>query len=105
MWRCQRGHTKRSTAAKDFSGASHIAIPRATTYRFVPSVKDNFIICLEAHSEILPATPEQKGMVGMHAIFDMGAVSIPDFEPYDKSQENTNGKEYEIRIKRLGEYT
>jgi homogentisate 1,2-dioxygenase len=89
----------------EYERGDYIAIPRATTYRFVPSVKDNFIVCLEAHSEILPATPEQKGMVGMHAIFDMGAVTIPDFEPYDKSKENSNGKEYEIRIKRLGEYT
>lgn len=88
-----------------YEKGDYIAIPRATTYRFVPSGKDNFIVCLEAHSEILPATPEQKGMVGMHAIFDMGAVTIPDFEPYDKSQEKSNGKEYEIRIKRLGEYT
>lgn len=87
-----------------YEKGDYIAIPRATTYRFVPAVKDNFIVCLEGHSEILPATPEQKGMVGMHAIFDMSALTIPDFIPFEKNQD-ANGKEYELRIKRLGEYT
>ncbi len=87
----------------EYEKGDYIIIPRATTYRFVPSVTDNFIVIIEAHSEILPATPEQKGMVGMHAIFDMSAVVIPDFIPYE--MENTNGREYEIRVKRLGEYT
>jgi len=88
-----------------YEPGDYIVIPRATTYRFVPETKENFIVVVEAHgSEILPPTPEQKGLIGMHALYDMSAITIPEFIPYEKKQE-TNGKEYELRVKRLGEYT
>jgi homogentisate 1,2-dioxygenase len=87
-----------------YERGDYIAIPRATTYRFVPEVEDNFIVVVEAHSEIMPPTPEQKGLIGMHALFDMSALTIPDFIPYEQKA-GGNGKEYELRIKRLGEYT
>ena len=83
----------------DYEPGDYIVMPRATTYRFVPATKDNFIVCVEAHSEIMPPTPEQKGLIGMHALYDMSAITIPEFIPYEKKQHN-NGKEYEIRIKR-----
>jgi homogentisate 1,2-dioxygenase len=100
----------------DYEPGDYVVVPRATTYRFVPSGSltptplpaergaDTFIVCIEAHSEILPPTPEQKGLIGMHALYDMSAITIPEFIPYEKKGD-TNGKEYEIRIKRLGEYT
>lgn len=87
-----------------YEPGDYIVVPRATTYRFVPKTEDNFIVVVEAHSEIMPPTPEQKGLIGMHALYDMGAVEIPEFEPYEQASGN-NGKEYELRIKRLGEYT
>jgi len=87
-----------------YERGDYIAIPRATTYRFVPEVEDNFIVIVEAHSEIMPPTPEQKGLIGMHALYDMSALTIPDFIPYEQKA-GGNGKEYELRIKRLGEYT
>jgi homogentisate 1,2-dioxygenase len=87
-----------------YERGDYIAIPRATTYRFVPEVEDNFIVIVEAHSEIMPPTPQQKGLIGMHALYDMSALTIPDFIPYEQKA-GGNGKEYELRIKRLGEYT
>ncbi len=87
----------------DYEKGDYIVIPRATTYRFVPSTKDNFFVHVEAHSEILPPTPEQKGLMGMHALYDNGALTIPEFTEYTETP--SNGKEYEIRIKRLGEWT
>ncbi len=87
----------------DFEPGDYIVIPRATTYRMIPKTKDNFFVLVEAHSEILPPTPEQKGLMGMHALYDMGAVTIPEFIEYKKS--DSNAKEYEIRVKRLGEWT
>jgi len=87
----------------DFEPGDYIVIPRATTYRMIPETKDNFFVMVEAHSEILPPTPEMKGLMGMHALYDMGALTIPEFTEYKKGGEN--GKEYEIRIKRLGEWT
>ncbi len=89
----------------NYEPGDYIVIPRATTYRFAPATKENFIVVVEAHgSEILPPTPEQKGLIGMHALYDMGAVTIPDFVAYENKPES-NGREYELRIKRLGEYT
>ena len=87
----------------DYEKGDYIVMPRATTYRFVPAVKDNFIVCVESHSEILPPSPEQKGLIGMHALYDMSAITIPEFIPYEKH--DLNGKEFELRIRRLGEYT
>jgi homogentisate 1,2-dioxygenase len=87
----------------DYEKGDYIVIPRATTYRFVPATKDNFFVHVEAHSEILPPTPEQKGLMGMHALYDNGALTIPEFTEYVDN--GANGKEYEIRIKRLGEWT
>lgn len=86
-----------------YERGDYIVIPRATTYRFLPKAEENFIVVVEAHSEILPPSPEQKGLIGMHALYDMSAVEIPEFIPYEKV--DTNGKEYELRVKRLGEYT
>jgi homogentisate 1,2-dioxygenase len=87
-----------------YEPGDYIVVPRATTYRFVPKTTDTFVVVVEAHSEIMPPTPEQKGLIGMHALYDMGAVEIPEFEPYEGT-DGKNGKEYELRIKRLGEYT
>jgi homogentisate 1,2-dioxygenase len=92
-----------------YEPGDYVVVPRATTYRFVPKTDDTFVVVVEAHSEILPPTPEQKGLIGMHALYDMGAVEIPEFEPYEPAGSPLaaaqNGKEYELRIKRLGEYT
>ncbi len=87
----------------DFEPGDYIVIPRATTYRMIPKTKDNFFVMIEAHSEILPPTPEMKGLMGMHALYDIGALTIPEFTEFKKS--DSNAKEYEIRVKRLGEWT
>lgn len=86
-----------------FEPGDYIVIPRATTYRMIPKTTDNFFMMVEAHSEILPPSPESKGLLGMHALYDMGAITLPDFTEYKPT--DSNGKEYEIRIKRLGEWT
>lgn len=86
-----------------FEPGDYIVIPRATTYRFNPTSKDNFIVVVESHSEILPPSPEQKGLIGMHALYDMSAISIPEFTEFQRSE--MNGKEFELRVKRLGAYT
>ncbi len=87
-----------------FEPGDYVVIPRATTYKMIPDTKDNFFVMLEAHSEIMPPSPEMKGLMGMHALYDMGAITLPEFTEYDASKD-TGGKEYEIRIKRLGEWT
>jgi len=86
-----------------YEPGDYIVIPRATTYRFNPYSDFNFIVVIESHSEILPPSPEQKGLIGMHALYDMSAIEIPEFTEYQK--QDVNGKEYELRVKRLGEYT
>jgi homogentisate 1,2-dioxygenase len=86
-----------------YEPGDYIVIPRATTYRVVPE-SESFCVIVEAHSEIMPPSPEQKGLMGMHALYDMGAVTLPEFTEYQKPA-SENGKEYEIRVKRLGEIT
>ncbi len=100
-----RGNGKIETdfGVLSFEPGDYVVIPRATTYRLIPETTDNFFVMLEAHSEILPPTPEQKGLMGMHALYDTGAITLPDFTEFSNNAQN--GQEYEIRIKRLGEWT
>jgi homogentisate 1,2-dioxygenase len=98
-----RGKMETDFGTITFEPGDYTVIPRATTYRVIPETTDNFFIVVEAHSEIMPPTPEMKGLMGMHALYDMGALTLPDFTEYKSAGDN--GKEYEIRIKRLGEMT
>jgi homogentisate 1,2-dioxygenase len=85
----------------NYRRGDYAVIPRGTTYRFVPKAKDvHFVI--ESASEIqLP----DRGMLGRHAQFDYQVMRTPVLPPAErKSGANANG-EYELRIKREGEWT
>ena len=79
----------------------YIVIPRGTTYRFVPHAPGlHFVI--ESTTEInLP----DRGMLGPHAQFDPLLMRVPQL-PEGERRAGVNEKgEFELRIKRLGEWT
>lgn len=81
----------------DFERGDYVVIPRGTTYRVVPRTQDNFFLIIESKGEI--EIPD-RGQLGPNAIFDRGVLVTPEPAPIlDES------REYEVRIKRLGEYT
>ena len=85
----------------EYRKGDYLVIPRGTTYRFV-SDKSNLHWVIESASEIqLP----HRGMLGRHAQFDPMVMRVPTLSPSEK-QAGANAKgEYELRIKREGEWT
>jgi homogentisate 1,2-dioxygenase len=84
-----------------FDRGEYIVIPRGTTYRVLPSTTDNFFLIIESFSEVNPPTALQKGLIGQHALYDEGVIDTPEPAPVADS----NGREWEVRIRRLGEIT
>jgi homogentisate 1,2-dioxygenase len=76
-------------------------IPRGTTYRFVTETSETHLV-IESASEIeLP----ERGMLGRHAQFDPMVMRTPVLLAAE-SKEGANSKgEFELRIKREGEWT
>lgn len=82
-----------------YQSGDYLLIPRGTVYRLEPAQK-NEILVIESFSEV--RFPD-KGMLGQHALFDPAVVKVPTPEvPIKKSFQQD---EYEVRIKRCGEYT
>lgn len=79
----------------------YLVIPRGTTYRFIPGASDVHLT-IESPTEIgLP----DRGMLGRHAQFDPMVMRVPALPVEErKSGANSQG-EYELRIKREGEWT
>jgi homogentisate 1,2-dioxygenase len=81
----------------DFERGDYVVIPRGTTYRVRPVSGAQFYLLIESASELrLP----DKGMLGRNALFDPGVIVTPTPAP-----SLAQGGEWELRIKRLGEYT
>ncbi|MBM3760547.1 MAG: homogentisate 1,2-dioxygenase [Acidobacteria bacterium] len=80
-----------------FEPGDYVVLPRATTYRVVPATTDNFILVMESKAEF--EQPE-KGLLGQHALYDPGVITIPDPAPGTLA-----GPEWEVRILAGGEYS
>jgi len=74
-----------------------LVLPKGTTHRVAPdSDGETFLYCIEARGEYgLP----DKGLLGRHALFDPGVIETPEPDPHDEQGE------FEVRVKRGGEYT
>jgi len=82
-----------------FEGGDYIVIPRAVTYRVVPTTEDNFFLIVQSKTEF--EQPE-KGLLGQTALYDPGVVVTPEPEPASgasaaRSPRGTS--EWEVRIK------
>ena len=84
-----------------FRTGDYIVIPRGTTYRFTVA-KPNVHLVIESATEIgLP----DRGMLGRHAQFDPMIMRIPVL-PAEERKSGANAKgEFELRIKREGQWT
>ena len=81
----------------EFERGDYLVIPRGATYRVAPRTRDTFFLIIESKGEIeIP----NRGQLGPNAVFHPGVLVTPEPAPIlDES------REYEVRIKRLGEYT
>lgn len=80
-----------------YQRGDYIVIPRGTTYRVIPKTEENFFLIIESRGLI---TQPDRGLLGQHALYDPALIETP--EPAAIESE---GREWEVRIKRLNEMT
>lgn len=81
----------------NFSPGDYIVLPRATTYRVVPSSADNFFLLVESKGEF---EPPEKGLLGQHALYDPSMIVTPEPAPH-----LDDDNEWEVRILADGDYS
>jgi homogentisate 1,2-dioxygenase len=74
-----------------FEPGDYLVLPRAVTYRIMPETKDNFFLIIQSRTEF---EPPDKGLLGHHALYDQGVVTVPDPAP-----QLDDNREWEVRIK------
>jgi homogentisate 1,2-dioxygenase len=79
----------------NFRKGDYLVIPRGTTYRVTIRQK-TFILLVESYSEI---NQPERGILGPNALYDPSVIETPEPAPI------LDDKEWEVRIKRLGEHT
>jgi homogentisate 1,2-dioxygenase len=80
-----------------YRSGDYLVVPKGTTHRVVPDgASETFLYIVEGAGEYrLP----EKGILGRHALFDPGVLEVPEPDPHDEEGE------FEVRVKRGGEYT
>jgi homogentisate 1,2-dioxygenase len=74
-----------------FEPGDYLVLPRAVTYRMMPETRDNFFLIIQSRTEF---EPPDKGLIGQHALYDQGVVTVP--EPAPRLDDDG---EWEVRIK------
>ncbi len=82
-----------------YEKGDYIHIPRVTTYRIHPDAGDSFFLIIEAYPQLTVPSKEQKGLIGMHALFDLSAITLPVLP---ETYEERAGIPHEIRVQREG---
>jgi homogentisate 1,2-dioxygenase len=81
-----------------FEPGDYIVIPKGTTYRIVIESSPVLLLIVEAPE---PVELPERGLLGHHAQFDRGVLTAPEPAPAS----NGEGREWEVHIKRNGQYT
>ncbi|MEE8302624.1 MAG: homogentisate 1,2-dioxygenase [Candidatus Tectomicrobia bacterium] len=81
-----------------FEPGDYLLMPKGTSYRLVYETSDNFSLIVEARA---PLGFPPRGIAGQHAPFDFTVIETPEPAPVTDS----NGQEWELRIKRGDRYT
>ena len=84
-----------------YQKGDYLVIPRGTTYRLVPQ-DDNTHLVIESASEVI--LPD-RGMLGRHAQFDPMMMRVPQLPESERATGANAQGEYEVRIKREGQWT
>lgn len=85
-----------------YEPGDYVLLPKGTTYRIKMETGPSLFLIVETPA--LMGLPD-RGLLGQHALFDMGVVSAPTLDPAGDLQQGQDGREWEVRIKRAGVYT
>ncbi|MEX5215624.1 MAG: homogentisate 1,2-dioxygenase [Nitrospiraceae bacterium] len=99
-----RGRFETDYGSLPYEPGDYIVIPKGTTYRVMVDSSPSLFLIVESEEAVrLP----DRGLLGQHALFDRGLLAAPEVDggsfPSDKHSAET--REWEVRIKRHGEYT
>lgn len=95
-----RGRFETDYGILSYEPGDYLVIPKGTTYRIVvDSGPSLFLIAESPEPVVLP----ERGLLGRHALFDPGVLVAPEPAPVTDARERE--QEWEVRIKRDGEYT
>ena len=94
-----RGLVESDYGILSYEPGDYILIPKGTTYRLVVKEEPGFSLIVETPE---PLTLPDRGLLGHHALFDRGTLTIPDLSPPTSVK---GEREWEVRIKRDGAYT
>ncbi len=94
-----KGSIETDFGVLDFETGDYLVLPRCTTWRADQTSARVVTLIIEAFSRVRVPSAAEKGLIGMHALFDPSAVTLPRLpEDYDERP----GIEHEIMIKRGG---
>jgi homogentisate 1,2-dioxygenase len=97
-----RGQWETDYGVLCYEPGDYVVIPKGTTYRVHADATTGPTLFLIIETPA-PAGLPDRGVLGKHALFDPGVLASPDLTgPRD---ETLNKREWEVRIKRDGEYT
>lgn len=95
-----RGRFETDYGVLPYEPGDYVVIPKGTTYRITVEAGPSLFLIAETPT---PVELPERGLLGHHALFDRGVISAPDLvhDPVNREE----GREWEVRIKREGEYT
>lgn len=97
-----RGRWETDYGVLRYEPGDYLIIPKGTTYRVHVDHEGAaalFLIVETTKPVILP----DRGPLGRHALFDPGVLAVPELMP--PPEDATTPREWEVRIKRAGDYT
>lgn len=85
----------------EYRAGDYLVIPRGVTYRFAAKTPNSHLVVESAGEIELP----ERGMLGRHAQFDPMVMRTPKLATEEKKTGKNAAGEWEMRIKREGEWT
>ncbi|MGH7229342.1 MAG: homogentisate 1,2-dioxygenase [Nitrospiraceae bacterium] len=93
-----RGRFETDYGTLSYEPGDYVVIPKGTIYRVSVEAGPSLFLIVESPKQV---TLPERGLLGHHALFDLGVLTVPELAPVS----DTSGREWEVRIKRNGEYT
>jgi homogentisate 1,2-dioxygenase len=81
-----------------YEPGDYVLLPKGTTYRIIVEREPSLFLIVETPE---PVRVPERGLLGHHALFDLGVLTVP--EPMVPEPQDV--REWEVRVKRDGEYT
>lgn len=95
-----RGSFETDYGCLSYEPGDYVVIPKGTTYRIHVDASPSRFLLIETRNSI---TIPDRGPLGQHALFDKGVLVAPELGLIGPSE--TEGQQWEIRIKRQGRTT